>query len=205
MSFIDTLRTVFLQLSLLSPQCFDSLVVKMQFNNSECLKMLISRGLGLGIVAGATCVKLPQIIKIYRSGSAKGISFLGTLLELIAVTASGAYSFSNGFPFSAYGEAVFLALETSLVAIFILWFKGNSFQTLLFSLIYSATSFAILSPGLVPADVLWFGQAANIPMIVLGKLIQVKANYSQGHTGQLSAITVILLTLGKNFRDFTSF
>ena len=121
MSLLDTLRTLCLQLSLLSPKCFDSLVVNMQFNNTECLKMLISRGLGLAIVAGATCVKLPQIIKIYRSGSAKGISFLATLLELVAVTANGAYSFSKGFPFSAYGEAVFLALETSLIAIFILW------------------------------------------------------------------------------------
>ena len=118
MSLLDTLRTLVLQLSLLSPKCFDSLIVN---NNTECLKMLISRGLGLAIVAGATCVKLPQIIKIYRSGSAKGISFLATLLELVAVTASGAYSFSKGFPFSSYGEAVFLALETSLIAIFILW------------------------------------------------------------------------------------
>jgi len=202
MSLLDTLRTLVLQLSLLSPKCFDSLVVKMEFNNTECLKMLISRGLGLAIVAGATCVKLPQIIKIYRSGSAKGISFLATLLELVAVTASGAYSFSKGFPFSSYGEAVFLALETSLIAIFILWFSGNTAQTLLFSLIYSATAFAILSPGLVPADVLYAGQAANIPMIVVGKLIQVYSNFNQGHTGQLSAVTVILLTLGKFFIRF---
>ena len=81
-------------------------------------------------------------------------------------------------------------------------FSGNTAQTLLFSLIYSATAFAILSPGLVPADVLWAGQAANIPMIVVGKLIQVYSNFSQGHTGQLSAVTVILLTLGKFLFDF---
>ena len=78
-------------------------------------------------------------------------------------------------------------------------------QTLLFSLIYSATAFAILSPGLVPADVLWAGQAANIPMIVVGKLIQVFSNLKQGHTGQLSAVTIILLTLGKTLtRDFAA-
>jgi len=91
-----------------------------------------------------------------------------------------------------------------LIAIFILWFSGNTAQTLLFSLIYSATAFAILSPGLVPADVLYAGQAANIPMIVVGKLIQVYSNFNQGHTGQLSAVTVILLTLGSLARVFTS-
>ena len=67
---------------------------------------------------------------------------------------------------------------------------------MLFSLIYGATVFAITTPGLVPADILWYGQAANIPMIVLGKMIQVIANFKQGHTGQLSAVTIFLLTLG---------
>ena len=64
--------------------------------------------------------------------------------------------------------------------------------------------FAITQPGLVPDDVLWYGQAANIPMIVVGKLIQAATNYKNGHTGQLSAITVFLLTAGSLARIFTS-
>ncbi len=74
----------------------------------------------------------------------------------------------------------------------------------MFSLIYGALVFAITTPGLVPEQVLWYGQAANIPMIVLGKLIQVVANFRQGHTGQLSAVTIFLLTLGSLARVFTS-
>merc|ERR1719266_2696433 len=101
--------------------------------------MLLSRGLGLAIIAGATCVKLPQILKIINSGSATGISFLATLLELLAVTANGAYSFSKGFPFSSYGEAVTLSLQTSFIALLVLWYGGNSVMTVLFSLIYGAT------------------------------------------------------------------
>jgi len=204
MSLIATLQNIVFRLNLLSPQCFDTLFVKMMFNSPDCWKMFISRGLGLGIIAGATCVKLPQILKILKSGSAKGISFTGTLLELVAVTANGAYSFSKGFPFNSYGEAVTLSLQTSLIALLILWFGGNTFSTMLFSLIYGATVFAITTPGLVPADILWYGQAANIPMIVLGKMIQVIANFKQGHTGQLSAVTIFLLTLGSLARVFTS-
>merc|ERR1719315_165649 len=160
--------------------------------------MLLSRGLGLAIIAGATCVKLPQIIKIMKSGSAEGISFLATLLELLAVTANGAYSFSKGFPFSSYGEAVTLSLQTSFIALLVLWYGGNSVMTVLFSIIYGATVFAITTPGMVPDQILWFGQAANIPMVVLGKMIQVVAN------GQLSAITIFMLTLGSMARVFTS-
>ena len=56
----------------------------------------------------------------------------------------------------------------------------------------------------MPEEVLWYGQAANIPMIVIGKLIQAITNFKNGHTGQLSAITVFLLTLGSLARIFTS-
>ena len=81
----------------------------------------VSRGLGTAIVAGSILVKFPQIIKILSSGDAAGLSFLGVLLELLAVTANGAYSFSQGFPFTAYGEAVFMSFQTSIIAILILW------------------------------------------------------------------------------------
>ena len=76
-----------------------------------CLKMFLSRSLGTAIVAGSTMVKLPQIMKIVANGDAAGLSFLGVLLELLAVTANGAYSFSQGFPFSAYGVSVFMSLQ----------------------------------------------------------------------------------------------
>ena len=53
-------------------------------------------------------------------------------------------------------------------------------MSVIFSVIYGATVFAITTPGLVPEQVLWLGQAANIPMVVIGKMIQVIANFRQG-------------------------
>ena len=54
-------------------------------------------------------------------GSAEGISFLSVFLELLAISFCGVYSYSSGFPFSAYGEAVFLAIQvTGKVASFYL-------------------------------------------------------------------------------------
>ena len=192
-----------ISLHLLTPRCFEEIFVKFNLE-PECVKYLLSRGLGLGIVAGSTMVKLPQIFKILGNRDAAGLSFLGVLLELLAVTANGAYSISQGFPFSAYGESVFLSLQTSLIAILILWYGGNTVSTVVFSAIYGAVVFAITQPGLVPEDVLWYGQAANIPMVVIGKLIQVATNYKNQHTGQLSAVTSFLLTAGSVVRIFTS-
>jgi mannose-P-dolichol utilization defect protein 1 len=70
-------------------------------------------------------VKLPQVFKLLGSGSAEGLSLLGILLELIAVTLNGGYSFASGFPFSAYGEAIFLSLQTSIIAFLVLAYSGS--------------------------------------------------------------------------------
>jgi hypothetical protein len=39
------------------------------------------------------------VVKIFNAGSAQGISLTSVLLELVAITFSGAYGFSQGFPF----------------------------------------------------------------------------------------------------------
>ena len=83
------------QYGLMSPECFNELLVKFNFAHSACLKAVISKALGFAIVLGSAMVKLPQVFKILGSGSAQGISFLGVMLELLAVTANGAYSFSQ--------------------------------------------------------------------------------------------------------------
>ena len=39
------------------------------------------------------------MLKIAKSGSGEGISVVGVLLELVAISFSGTYSFTQGFPF----------------------------------------------------------------------------------------------------------
>ena len=148
-NILQTIKTIVLSLQLLDEKCFETLVIDSNYFDVPCLKLVryhsiffipfkfsrksyhhisyqfnfqfVSRGLGTAIVAGSILVKFPQIIKILSSGDAAGLSFLGVLLELLAVTANGAYSFSQGFPFTAYGEAVFMSFQTSIIAILILW------------------------------------------------------------------------------------
>ena len=65
----------------------------------------------------------------------------------MAVTANGAYSYSKDFPFSAYGEAAFLSVQTSLIAFLILMFSHSTVLALLFTVMYSALGYAIFVPG----------------------------------------------------------
>ena len=137
MDVIEKLRDLIFYLGLMSPACFESLVINLNFSDAVCLKSAVSKTLGLGIVVGSSLVKVPQVLKIMASGSAEGISFMSILLELIAITFSGVYGFSNNFPFSAYGESLFLALQTGIIALLVLSFSKGKLSALLFLSIYA--------------------------------------------------------------------
>ena len=67
--------------------------------------------LGLGIIAGASIVKVPQILALTASKSAEGLSKLSFELENIGYTIHAGYGFILGLPFSTYGEAGIMLLQ----------------------------------------------------------------------------------------------
>ncbi|KAK3603712.1 hypothetical protein CHS0354_023325 [Potamilus streckersoni] len=189
---------------ILVPQpCFSKFFVDLNFLDVACLKTVVSKCLGFAIILGSLIVKVPQIIKIVRAKSGKGISFSSVLFELIAITANTSYSFAKGFPFSSYGEGLFLAIQTSLIAFFVILYRGSLLNSGLFLGAYGAIMAYLLSPA-APIQLLAFLQSVNILIVILSKMIQVVANYQNGSTGQLSAVTVFLLFLGSVARIFTS-
>lgn len=81
---------------LVGAKCTNSLLSLEIINDPECLKLFISKGLGIGIVAGGAILKVPQILKIVSRKSGKGISFLGYLLETISFVITVAYNWRTG-------------------------------------------------------------------------------------------------------------
>jgi len=171
--------------------------------DDECAMTVLSKSLGYGIIAASALIKLPQLLKIFRARSSAGLSFVGTFLELLAITFTAAYSYAKGFPFSAWGEAPFLLVETFLIAYLILAYGGRAGLASLFGVVYVAAVAGLLS-GRVPLEIMWYLQAANLPLAVFGKLIQAGKNFAAKHTGQMSAVTVWCLTLGCAARVWTS-
>ncbi|XP_076389085.1 mannose-P-dolichol utilization defect 1 protein homolog isoform X2 [Megachile rotundata] len=168
-----------------------------------CFKATLSKGLGLGIISGSLLVKVPQIVKILKNKSAEGINVFSVLLDLFAITSMISYSFISGFPFSSWGDGVFLGLQTLAIAVLVMHFRGNTVQATAFLAAYIAVLFAATS-GLTPVNVLWTCQAMNIPIVLASKLMQAYTNYSNGSTGQLSAATGFMLFFGSLARIFTS-
>jgi len=189
--------------TLLSEQCCHKFLVDFDFSNQECLKFALSKGLGYSIIVASTLVKLPQLLKIFSARSGAGISVLGTFLELLAITFNAAYSYGKRYPFTAWGEALFLLVETGLIAFLVLWYDRRRVSASVFVVLYAALFYGLMS-GMAPIAVLWQLQACNLPLAVSGKLLQVYRNVKNGHTGQMSFITVTLLTLGCLARIFTS-
>ncbi|KAM8746731.1 mannose-P-dolichol utilization defect 1b [Acanthopagrus schlegelii] len=201
-SFMDPLKGLLLTY-LMPESCYDEFFLKVNFLDVPCLKIVLSKGLGIGIILGSVLVKLPQILKLVGAKSAEGLSFQSVLLELLAITGTMAYSIANKFPFSAWGEALFLMLQTVAIGFLIQHYRGQTGRGLLFLVVYFGLLVLLLSP-VTPMSVVTYMQASNMPAIIIGRLIQAASNYRNGHTGQLSAVSVFLLFAGSLARIFTS-
>lgn len=190
-------------LLLMNEKCYDNYFVDFDFFDADCFKALLSKGLGLGIIAGSVLVKVPQITKILANKSAQGINLFSVCLDLFAITIHMAYSFVSGFPFSAWGDTSFLAIQTAMIAYLVLHFGGAPAKAVFFGVLYSAVTYVLMG-GLTPLNYLLIAQGFNVPILLLGKLSQAFTNYKNGSTGQLSAVTCFMLLAGSLARIFTS-
>ncbi|XP_063326479.1 mannose-P-dolichol utilization defect 1b [Pelmatolapia mariae] len=202
LSFMDPFKGLLLTY-FMPESCYDEFFLKFNFLDVPCLKIVLSKGLGIGIILGSVMVKLPQILKLLGAKSAEGLSFKSVLLELLAITGTMAYSVANNFPFSSWGEALFLMLQTVTIGFLIQHYGKRTSTGLLFMVIYLSLLVLLLSP-VTPMSVVTSMQAFNMPAIIIGRLIQASTNYSNGHTGQLSAVSVFMLFAGSLARIFTS-
>ncbi|XP_077445531.1 mannose-P-dolichol utilization defect 1 protein-like isoform X3 [Stigmatopora argus] len=184
-------------------RCSEAIFLHRHFLDGPCLRTALSKVAGGLVILGSMTVKLPQIAKILGAQNAEGVSFLSVLGELVAVTGSLAYGFANGFPFSAWGEALFVTLQTVTVGFLVQHYGGRTRAGVCFLLLYFAALAPLLSP-LAPASLLTAIQASNVPAVVVSRVVQAAVNLGNGHTGQLSALTVAALFAGSLVRIFTS-
>lgn len=218
-----TATTLFRQAALiiLTPQCFDNYFIEFNYFDGKlynligylwvtsyiflgpCFSATLSKCLGLGIILGSLLVKVPQILKLITNKSGEGISIISVTLDLTAITIYMSYSFVKQFPFSSWGDTAFLAIQTALVAFLVLVYQNALLKAVLYLATYLCVCYIMMS-GITPLEVLWTFQTCNIPIVVTGKLIQAWTNLKNGHTGQLSAITMFMLFFGSSARIFTS-
>jgi len=180
------------------------LVENLDVFDPDCLKLGISKALGLGIVVAGSVVKLPQLLKLVNAKSGAGLSVSGYILETIGYIITLAYNVRLRFPFSTYGETAFIAIQNVLILTLIFHYARKDLYALGAIGIALATSYALFSPKLVSYHDLQLLQGLSIPLSLTSKLPQIYTNYRNSSTGQLSAFTVFNYLAGTLARVFTT-
>lgn len=195
-----------LLLDLLGAPCHSALLLDVDLaSHSECTTLLLSKVMGIAIITTASIVKLPQILKLLTSQSSQGLSLSSLGLETAAFAITLAYNVRREFPFSTYGETVFILLQNIVLGYLVLRFSPQNFQL---ASVFPVTTFAFLiavfSADIVPDSLLSTFQAGAGILSTVSKLPQILAVHQQGGTGQLSAFAVFNYLLGSAMRILTS-
>ncbi|CAD6500272.1 BgTH12-07452 [Blumeria graminis f. sp. triticale] len=174
-------------ISTIGDECYQRLVLDINLESTECLKLVISKALGIGIIGASSIVKVPQILKLVKSRSAAGISFLSYLLETSSYLISLAYNIRNGFPFSTYGETSLILLQNIVISALVLHYSGNSSAAATFISALAFSTAMLLEPSFFDLKLLSYLQVIAGLLGVFGKFPQIWTIWKQGGTGQLSA------------------
>lgn len=173
------------------------------FPNRDCLLPLISKILGYCIVAASTTVKLPQILKILKHNSVRGLSVAAFELETVGYTIALAYCLHKGLPFSAFGELLFLLIQAMiLVAIIYYYSLPMGPKTWIKAGLFCGLAPTILAGQIDPVlfEALYASQHA---IFFLARVPQIWKNYTNKSTGELSFLTCFMNFGGSLVRVFT--
>jgi len=193
-----------LGVSIIGDTCYKALLLDVDLENTACLKLAISKGLGIGIVGASSVVKVPQIIKLVKSQSASGVSFLSYLLETSSYLISLAYNVRNAFPFSTYGETALVLGQNVIITVLVLNYSGRASMAALFVAALATCAVTLFSQSILDMQQLKYLQAGAGVLGVASKVPQILAILQEGGTGQLSAYTVFNYLLGSLTRIFTT-
>ncbi|MBE7182225.1 MAG: PQ-loop repeat-containing protein, partial [Terriglobus roseus] len=146
-------------ISLLGRDCYKTLLLNVDLTHEACLRLALSKGLGVAIVGASAVVKIPQLLKLLQSRSSAGVSFLSYLLETASFVIALAYSVRKGFPFSTFGETALIAVQDVAIAALVLHFGGKPAAAALFVGGVAAAVYALFDERVVDGKALGFLQA----------------------------------------------
>ncbi|GAA5825922.1 hypothetical protein JCM11251_000054 [Rhodosporidiobolus azoricus] len=193
-------------IALIGQECYTILIWDADLTHQQCLKYSLSKGLGIAMVAGGAILKLPQIITVVRSSSARGLSLSSYVLDTVATAITVAYNIRNAFPFSTYGEMLFLLVQNAILIVLITGYSPRPTIPRLLPILalLGSLGYALSSTPLISDSNLALLQTATIPISLSSKLPQILSNFRLGSTGQLSAFLVFNSLAGCLARVFTT-
>ncbi|XP_030648428.1 mannose-P-dolichol utilization defect 1 protein-like [Chanos chanos] len=182
-------------------KCYDHFFLHFNIAHVPCLKITLSKIMGIWIIVGTVLAPLPQIFKVVRAKDVNGLSLCSTLLELLAVSANVAYCIIRNFPIGAWGEKLFMLMQIVLLGFLIQHYSGKTIQGVSFLAAHFIFMYLLTS---CPVAVVTPMQESSVLAVIMSRLIQAGCNYSNGHTGNLSAVSVLMVFMGSLALTFSS-
>ncbi|XP_042355786.1 mannose-P-dolichol utilization defect 1 protein-like [Plectropomus leopardus] len=183
----------FLVTHLMPEKCYERIFVNFQFS-VPCLKFILNRIAGFWIILDTFLAQLPQLLKILWSRSAEGLSLTSALLQLYAFSCPVVYAVTNNFPLFAWSERLLSLVQTAVIVFLILHYRGETLKGVLFFLAYGGVM--ILLGSYAAAAVVTGMQGSSLAALIASKGLQAGNNYKNGHTGQISTLSVFLSWAG---------
>ena len=156
-----------------------------------CALKVVSKVLGYAIILGSFGYKVPQILAVVQSRSATGLSLAAMELDVFVFLAALGYSLRQDLPISAYGEQATVLFQNIILLLLARYYRGSFFDAR-FAAGVVALAASCAAIAALPETFLSALPLVTVAASVASRVPQLLANFQQGHTGQLSTITVAL-------------
>mmetsp|Transcript_26418 Transcript_26418/g.62901 ORF Transcript_26418/g.62901 Transcript_26418/m.62901 type:complete len:293 (+) Transcript_26418:207-1085(+) len=174
------------------------------FLSVPCLSQLLSKGLGLAIIAGSCLNKIPIMVNMMKSQSAAGISRNSLYGEAIVYANGAMYGYLYDYPFTSYGENVSLLIQ-NMVLVVMAWqlSKDVSVQEK-FASILGFGMYVVGVLKFLPNEYFYLLMSATWPVMLYARGSQVYETFYVKHTGNLSIVTTSMNLVGSLIRIGTT-
>jgi len=169
---------------------------------------------GYLVILCSSFYKIPQIVRIMRKKSAKGISLSMYTLENIGIYFSLCYCIQAKFPWETFAENICIFLQNGIIMLLLHQYavqrtkktiSGNfDYLWMLFYFLSLLLSISLLWSIRLPIRWLQVLQLCSSPLLNASKIPQILENRRNESTGELSPITLGFQLAGNIARVFTT-
>ena len=173
--------------------------------NSGCWGGLAVKGLGIGIILGSCLNKAPMVYNIWTSKSTEGLSGGALYGELLLLANASFYGFLMSYPFTAYGEAIALAVQAFII-IMLHWVFAEPPISMTEKMAATGASLAYLMGVLyiLPPEQYSLLMGMMWPLQVYAKGAQIYESFRVKHTGATALATICMNVVGSFIRILTT-
>ncbi|CBZ24972.1 conserved hypothetical protein [Leishmania mexicana MHOM/GT/2001/U1103] len=164
---------------------------------------LASNYLSYAVVVGSSILKVPQIMKVWQSNKADGISLLSLFIELFSYIVSTSWGVVQGLPFRDCGENMFIALQLVLLLLLVAKLQKSTHRASL-ALATELLLLYVFASGQVPRTIHEYVLSGQVFFNMFSRVPQIYANYRTRCRGQLSFLTFFLAFGGGVVRVLTT-